>query len=95
MKASQVKAALARYELPQTGGKDALAARLQHWVEIYNANLDRRDALQHSDSSLRAELRRWEEAQMQLHAKGKAELPQDAKAYEVRESISVPHRRLL
>lgn len=84
MKVHHIKAALAKYDLPQTGARETLVVRLQHWVEIYNANLDRREALQHSDASLRAELKRWEDAQAHLLAKGKTEVPEDIGAYEVR-----------
>ncbi|KAH7107307.1 DNA repair protein rad18, partial [Auriculariales sp. MPI-PUGE-AT-0066] len=82
MKLGQLREKLSSFTLPETGSRDTLVARLEHWSKIYNANLDRKEELQLNDSALRAELLRWEAAQAKLNAKDKTELPQDLTQYE-------------
>ncbi|EJD46127.1 DNA repair protein rad18 [Auricularia subglabra TFB-10046 SS5] len=81
MKLNQIKTALSTHGLWDNGTREAMVARLQHWVTLYNANLDRNESLRLSDSTLRTRLRQWEETRANLKGKAAVELPQDPKAY--------------
>ena len=84
MKLGQLRSTLSSFGLPDTGGREALVARLEYWSKIYNANLDRREDLQHRNSELKAQLRRWEVEREQLQPKDSKSGPlQDLDAYEV------------
>ena len=83
MKLTQLRSTLGSHGLPETGSRDVLVTRLEHWSKIFNANLDRREDLQHTNSSLKAELRRWEEEQEKSQGKDRVAMPQDLGSYEV------------
>jgi E3 ubiquitin-protein ligase RAD18 len=63
LKDKAIKALLLAHKLPAGGARPAWIARHKRWVLLWNANLDRAPRARRGADELRAELRRWEDAQ--------------------------------
>ncbi|KAH8102938.1 hypothetical protein BXZ70DRAFT_927316 [Cristinia sonorae] len=75
LKLKRLKEMLQEYDLPLTGEREQLEARHQHWVILFNANLD--SSQRKSLGQLRRDLAAWERADQ-----GKKPIVTDAKTYE-------------
>ncbi|KAF8655846.1 hypothetical protein AX16_002930 [Volvariella volvacea WC 439] len=79
LKDRQLRDMLQEHELPTTGDRPTHERRHQHWVMLYNANLDRSISNRKSLQELRRELKQWEQ---QRTNRKKVQPPGDLKAYE-------------
>ncbi|KAL0577372.1 E3 ubiquitin-protein ligase rad18 [Marasmius crinis-equi] len=71
LKDKAIRELLQEHDLPTNGDRNALVARHQQWVILYNANLDKSEKLRKSLESLRRDLQHWE---MQQKNKSKHEI---------------------
>ncbi|KAL7422752.1 E3 ubiquitin-protein ligase rad18 [Cryptotrichosporon argae] len=87
---ADLRALLTEHGVPSTGDKDALVARVQQWIVLYNANLDR--AQPRALSALRAQLADAESARRRDREKGRDEAVKELGTKEGLERYAVDKR---